>query len=146
MHLRLAHPRAKHIICAYSIPGIPRYDCEDYCDDGEHGAGHYMPKTLQVSNVTNLAVFIVQYQHGQKIGSVRFQLMWNALQSAVQMHPLNPYTNHHMVLIQQVQDQHKVRSNIPKGGGPKYSEKNKGQQRSPRGKGNPPLRWIPETS
>ena len=39
MKMRLLYPEANHIICAYRIPGLERFYCEDYCDDGEISGG-----------------------------------------------------------------------------------------------------------
>lgn len=33
--LKLLHPAARHIICAFRIPGVMEHEDEDYCDDGE---------------------------------------------------------------------------------------------------------------
>ena len=33
--LKLIHPAARHIICAFRIPGVMEHEDEDYCDDGE---------------------------------------------------------------------------------------------------------------
>ena len=37
--LRLLHGDARHIVCAFRIPGRVLHECESYCDGSEHGAG-----------------------------------------------------------------------------------------------------------
>ena len=50
-NLRLTHADARHIVAAWNIPGVNRYECEDYCDDDEHGAG---AKILQAMKIARL--------------------------------------------------------------------------------------------
>ena len=37
MKIRLNHAEARHIICAWNIPGVKRYECEGSCDDDDYG-------------------------------------------------------------------------------------------------------------
>ena len=98
MKLRLVHPLAKHIICSYSVPGLPRFQHEEYCDDNETGAGKFIMNMMKASQLTNVAVFVVRYQHGEKIGNKRFELMTDAIISAFNMFPFNKYTNRNQIL------------------------------------------------
>ena len=93
MKLRLVYPQAKHIICAYSIPGLPRCYHEDYCDDKEVGAGNYLLKLLQNNKITCMAFFVVRIQNGPKIGPKRFELMAQAVQNALGAYPFNKFVN-----------------------------------------------------
>ena len=93
MNLRLKHPQAASILCAYRIPGLPRCYYEDFCDDKEIGAGRFMLKLLQDNNITNTAVFVVRTQMGGKIGPIRHDLIAQAMQNAVSSNPYNKYIN-----------------------------------------------------
>ena len=93
MRLRLKHPRAKHIVCAYTIPGMPRFKHEEYCNDGEIGAGKMLMNLIKINQLTNIAIFVVRTQNGGNIGSVRFEMMKQAVSNVMAHKPYNKYTN-----------------------------------------------------
>ena len=39
LKLKLIYPDARHITCAYLLPGVDTYHCRDYYDNEEHGMG-----------------------------------------------------------------------------------------------------------
>ena len=39
LKVKLLHAKAKHVVCAYNLPGKELYYCQDYEDDQEHGVG-----------------------------------------------------------------------------------------------------------
>ena len=41
--LKLTNAEARHIVCAYKIPGSELHHCNDYCDDDEIGTGKFPP-------------------------------------------------------------------------------------------------------
>ena len=98
MKLRLIHPQAQHLICAYTIPGLPRCFHEGFCDDKETGAGRILMNMIKDNNLSNLALFVVRTQTGSKIGPIRFELIEKAAANAVGNHPINIYTNENMVI------------------------------------------------
>ena len=91
MKLRLLFPQAKHIVCAYDIPGMPRVLHQDYCDDKENGAGSFLLNLLKRNNLTHIAVFVVRMQHGAKLGRARFDMMKRAVHSALKAFLYNSY-------------------------------------------------------
>ena len=56
---------------------------EGYNGDGEHGAGRLLTTYLLKKNLTNIAVFISRGSEGTHIGKKRFQLMEEAVESAL---------------------------------------------------------------
>ena len=93
MKLRLMFPQAAHILCGYSIPDMPRYSHEEYCDDGEVGGGRQLMNIIKKNRLTNIALFVVREQWGDKIGPERFSLMTQAIVNAMKAKPYNVFTN-----------------------------------------------------
>lgn len=56
---------------------------ERYCDDGEHGAGKVLTTFLTKKNLTNVAVFVSRGSDGTHLGKRRFQLLEEAVESAL---------------------------------------------------------------
>ena len=46
--------------------GIPRYECMDGCDDGDHGVAEKVMQLLVENNIINRVIFIVR-NCGQKL-------------------------------------------------------------------------------
>ena len=44
--LRMKHPGARHIVCAFRMPNMMRAQYNDFCDDEEWGAGRILLKAL----------------------------------------------------------------------------------------------------
>ena len=64
--LKIVHAGARHIVCAFSIPGAEKHHCNDYCDDGETGAGRMLLNMMMENNITSRAIFVVRHCHGEK--------------------------------------------------------------------------------
>ena len=87
LKLRLLHPKARHIVCAYYLPQTgPQY--QDYCDDQEVSAGRIILKNLVENDLINKAVFVVRYC-GEKLGQDRFDLYTQAMKWLMDKHPYN---------------------------------------------------------
>lgn len=56
---------------------------ENYCDDGEHGAGRVIRNHLHRMNKTNIAVFVSRGTDGTHLGNKRYRLMEEAVDSAL---------------------------------------------------------------
>lgn len=81
--LKLMHGQASHIACAYSLRSVkPPYNAGGV-DDGEHGASRVMLQLLQEGNLNNIAVFMVRYYSGIKLGPLRFDLMKQVTSTAI---------------------------------------------------------------
>ena len=61
LKMRLCHPKARHIICAYAIKSEEEkfFDAHGYCDDGEHGAGIKLLQMLEENCIEQRVVFVV---------------------------------------------------------------------------------------
>ena len=91
--LRILYPQAKHILCCYNVPGMPRCYYEGYCDDNETGGGRKMLQIVRNNNLRCIGIFVIRMQDGPKIGAVRFDLIEHAMRSSVKANPYNKYTN-----------------------------------------------------
>ena len=101
LKLRLIHPKAKHILLGYTIPGMPRYSHEEFCDDKEIGGGQFVLNIIKKHKFASVAIFVVRYQRGGKIGSLRYELMEKAVVSVIKLHPYNKFTNDKLELIEE---------------------------------------------
>ena len=87
LKLRLMHPRARHIVCAFNIPGIgPHF--QDTCDDDDYGASRPILKAMIDSGIESKAIFVVRYM-GQKLNNERFSSYLEAAERVLQQHPTN---------------------------------------------------------
>ena len=100
MRLRLRFPTAKHLMLGYSIPGMPRFKYEEFCDDGEIGAGRIILSIIKKNQLTNIAIFVARIQHGGNIGPVRFNLIKQLVDKAMEKKPFNKFINARQVLKQ----------------------------------------------
>ena len=82
LNIKLAHPEADHVICAYYMTDGQLFS-QDYCDDGEHGAGRYLLDYMLENRLKSRAIFIVRYFGGQKLQGLRFECIKRAAISAV---------------------------------------------------------------
>ena len=87
--LRLTHMDAKHIVCAFRIPGPHIAKSQHFHDDGEIGEGRKLMYQLKDADIQNRAVFVVRYCSSH-IGGVRHVLYRNAASSAITMNAFNP--------------------------------------------------------
>ena len=70
--MKLLHPSSKHILCIYRIPGTRTFECEDYCDDKEHGSGRVILNWMREHDITGRAIFLVRY-YKTRIGNARYE-------------------------------------------------------------------------
>ena len=83
MNVREKHSDARHICCAYRLPGPEVARNQDYIDDGEWGGGRSLLEYLCDLNIFNRAIFVVRKYKGEHIGTVRFDRMKQAAGSAI---------------------------------------------------------------
>lgn len=81
--MKLFHPMATHIICAFKLPGIDVSSNQGFVDDGEHGAGRTLLNVLLKAKANNKALFVTRQYGGKHIGPVRFKMIENTAQSAL---------------------------------------------------------------
>lgn len=81
--LMLRHGQASHISCIYRLRSVaPPYKEGGY-DDGEFGAMRNVLPILQDGNLENVAVFVIRYFGGVKLGPRRFELIKKVATSAL---------------------------------------------------------------
>ena len=61
LKLREQHGDARHIICAYWLPGNNYTVLQDYVNDEEFKAGKKLLNLLKAAEIYNRAVFVVRY-------------------------------------------------------------------------------------
>ena len=122
MKLRLLFPQAKHISCAYIIPGLPKCYYEDYCDDNEINSGVYLLEILRRSKLSHVVTFMVRIQEGPKIGEIRYSLMEQAVKNAFMVNPMNKYTNKKQLIVPKPARLQRSNNVASRAGGPKYNK------------------------
>ena len=85
LHVKLQHPSARHIVCAYRLPGYPQHEYNDYQDDGEFGAGEKLLQMLEANDIPQKAVFVARYCGPQKIGNKRFDMYVEAAKNLLKI-------------------------------------------------------------
>lgn len=81
--IKLKYPAATHISCAYRLPGNNGPQNQDFCDDGEHGAGRTMLNLLKSEKLMNIAIFMVRIYGGKNIGPARFDIFKQVCLAAI---------------------------------------------------------------
>ena len=88
MNVKLANAGARHIVCAWNIPGEETALCCDFQDDEDHGAGRAIAQLLCDNDIQAKAVFIARYS-SMKLGNLRFQAYTNAAAAVLNQAPYN---------------------------------------------------------
>ena len=92
MKVRLMHARAKHIVCAYFLPGEDTYNARDYEDNGDFGAGRAVLKFMVDNNIHHKAFFIVRLCGKIKLQKERISSYVKAAASVMQLNSFNSLT------------------------------------------------------
>ena len=90
--LKELHGSARHISCAWRLPGANWPVLQDFQDNEEFGAGRHLLTMLQKAEIYNRAVFVVRYYGGTHLGPSRFNAFVEAAQSAITHDPYNYIT------------------------------------------------------
>ena len=106
--MRLLEPTARHIACAYWIDGNPVYS-QDYCDDGEPGAGRTLLTLLHDQKMKNRVIFVARHYGGVRMGSSRFDCYKEAGKMALSALPWNRILN----INQKVMSTQQITENQP---------------------------------
>ena len=72
LKMKLTHPKARHIMCAYYIEDENPLLSRGCCDDGEYGASQRILDFLVEHSFICKAIYFVRYYSGKKIGPDRF--------------------------------------------------------------------------
>ena len=104
MKIRLTHADARHIVCAWNIPGIRRYECIDYCDDADHGCGAVISKVMTDNKITHRVIFIVR-KCGMKLNQDRFSTYTEVAYKLLEKYPMNHLTGKSQTVHPPTQDE-----------------------------------------
>ena len=129
LKIKLLHPSARHIMCAYNLPGIETYIYRDYCDDQEVGAGRKMLQILEENDITHKAVFVVRYIGQGKMGPKRFQVITDAVYDVLNSHPYNKKTKSEQKIMRE-EEKHESAENVT---GDRYGDQKGNRPRMYRG-------------
>ena len=87
--LKLVQPNARHIPCAYSIPGSAP-NANDCWDDGEPGSGRVILNIIENKGLTECAIFVVRIYGGIKMGGTRFACYEQAVYRMIESENSHP--------------------------------------------------------
>ena len=90
LKIKLTHPAAHHVICAYLLEKEQRENHPfgtGFCDDGEHGGGRVLLDYMNEQHLQNRVIFIVRYYGGVKLGADRFTYIIRAASSVLMNSP-----------------------------------------------------------
>ena len=93
--MRLCHPKARHIMCAYIIDDQDEksFNNRGCCDDGEHSASNKILDAMISSGIKNRVIFAVRYYNGKKIGNNRFECIRKAVTECFEQYTHNNVSN-----------------------------------------------------
>ena len=91
LKVKLMHARARHIPCAYNLPGQPIYQHQDYQDDGDHGVGRVLLNFLLENEMKNKAIFVARFteKQNQKLNADRMSSYVKAAIACIQVNDYN---------------------------------------------------------
>ena len=97
--VRLMQPMARHIVCSYWIPGEEDHYNQNYCDDGEPGAGRMLLDFMKKSNLQCRVIFIARKYGGVKMGPSRFSCYIDAAEIVMKDYSFNKLLKQDQPLI-----------------------------------------------
>ena len=89
LKIRLLHARARHIVCAYYLPGEEIHYTRDFIDDGDMGAGRPILNYMVENEIINKAIFVVRFTGKNKMHSERLKTYAKMAQKVMEMNPYN---------------------------------------------------------
>ena len=89
LKLKILNARARHIVCAYRLPGAELHHMSDYVDDDEHGAGRALLKAMQENDITNKVFYVARFCGSNKLGSQRINGYLRAAENVLNLYPAN---------------------------------------------------------
>ena len=96
--MKLIQPAARHIVCAYFLPGDNFYHNQGYCDDGEPSAGNVILQTMIRNKLSNRVIFVSRKYGGVRMGMDRFECYHTAAVKVAQEHNYNAITKEKQML------------------------------------------------
>ena len=81
--LKIKHDDPMHISCAYPLQDADGPFNQEGLDNDEHGAGRTIVNDLKSKDVINIAVYVVRYYGGIRLGPHHFKIIQNLTASAI---------------------------------------------------------------
>ena len=88
--MKLLHSSARHIVCVYRVAGLNKFECKDYCDDGDAGSGRTILNWMSKNNIISRVFFIARYVDNESSnGMEKFDNYLQAAMNALLQDPIN---------------------------------------------------------
>ena len=87
--MRLLHPKARHIVCAYRVQVDEDYEEIEGCDDQEPGAARSIIKMMWDNDIQARAFYVIRYCGHAKLSGKRFECYAHAAKLVLHQHPKN---------------------------------------------------------
>ena len=136
MKIRLSHAEARHIICAYNVPGIDVIQNANHCDDEDYGASQALLELLVKNKLNNRAVFVVR-NCGEKLYEERIPTYIRAARAVIDKFPWNDLLKVNQTL-QPVQEADNANGQIPK----KWGRVNRGFKKTSANQEGESVKWA----
>ena len=99
MSVKLANPRARHIICAWNLAaGGMDHEIKDYQDDEDFGCGCVLLDMMIENNIIQRAIYVARYTNMEKLGNGRFNAYLQAAKNVLEQAPYNHLTKKDQVI------------------------------------------------
>ena len=98
MKIRLNHAEARHIVCAWRVPGIDVHEANDGCDDDDHGISSAILEWMKTQQITHRVLFVVR-NCGEKLKNDRIPMYIQACERVVSEYPENKLLKKHQIPI-----------------------------------------------
>ena len=99
LKIRMLHAKARHVVCAYFLPGKQKQYCMDYADDEDHGMGRIILREMVKCNIINKAFFVVRYSW-EKLQQDRALAYIEAVTALQKISPNNSIVGHKQILTE----------------------------------------------
>ena len=111
---KLMQPSARHIICAYNLPGEPTYYTQGHCDDGEPAAGRLLLEWMVRNKMVNRVIFVSRKYGGVRMGMDRFECYIQAAKAVLMEHPFNKVLQKEQKFMTKVEEDRRKEENRQK--------------------------------
>lgn len=85
MKVKMAHPDADDIMCSFSVKDCFGHQRHELHDDREHGGASRILSAIQNAKMTDVAVYVLRYFDGNKIGRKRFTHIYDSATKALEL-------------------------------------------------------------
>ena len=106
VQVRMMHPKARHVVCAYQLLDQERAKKEENgCDDQEPGAYRRILHMMRESDITSRVFYIARYCGKDKLSTKRFECYVKAAEMALKENPYNHILGNEQPIVEKNRDQ-----------------------------------------